>query len=73
MVSLVNKILCVAVRGDLKPVVLSKRKIKGEIDRQCLSTLKAKRMLDWGCRYSLGEGLRLIFNWYSNYLGDKNG
>lgn len=66
--ALVKKILHSAKRTDLKPVILSKRKIKGEIDKQYLSSAKAKRLLGWRCRYSLDEGLKKTLAWYSAYF-----
>lgn len=64
VLALVDKVLQVSDRKDLKPVILSKRKIKGEIDRQYLSSLKAQRLLNWKCSYSLDSGLRITYKWY---------
>lgn len=68
VLSLVHKILRVAKKYNLRPQVLGKKKIKGEIDRQYLSSLKANKMLGWKCRYTLEKGLKITFAWYSHYL-----
>jgi len=41
-----------------------------EIKHQYLSAAKARRLLDWGPRYSLEEGLRETLVWYAAYLGE---
>ena len=68
VLSLVNKILSISKIRNLRPEILSKKKIKGEIDRQYLSSSKAKRMLGWRCQSSLGRGLKKTFAWYFNHL-----
>jgi CDP-glucose 4,6-dehydratase len=68
VLSLVNKILYIAQKPHLKPEILSKRKIKGEIDKQYLSSLKARAKLGWRCRYSLEEGLKETYIWYRKHL-----
>jgi len=68
VLSLVEKILWIAKRRHLRPQVLSKRKIKGEIDRQYLSSSKARNSLGWKPHYSLEKGLVNTFAWYANYL-----
>lgn len=67
VLSLVNKILAIAKKSDLRPKILSKGKIKGEIDRQYLSSVKARKVLGWRCRYSLDKGLRKTYSWYLNH------
>lgn len=57
VLKLVRLILKLSGKNKLKPKILSKGKIKGEIDRQYLSSKKANRILRWHCRYSLAEGL----------------
>lgn len=68
VLSLVNKILSISNRRNLKPEILSKRKIKGEIYRQYLSSSKAKRMLGWSTRYTLKQGLKETYRWYKMHL-----
>lgn len=72
VLSLVKKLLNIAKKDNLTPEILSKGKIKGEIDRQYLSSRKANKILGWQCNYSLKAGLRLTFNWYADYLKCKN-
>ncbi|MCG8430665.1 MAG: GDP-mannose 4,6-dehydratase [Candidatus Omnitrophica bacterium] len=67
VLSLVRKILRIAGRSDLIPVIKSSGKISGEIDRQYLSSVKARRVLGWRPRYSLDKGLRLTLKWYGHY------
>lgn len=68
VLSLVKKILLVAQKPNLKPRILSKTKIKGEIDKQYLSTAKSKKMLGWRSRFSLESGLRKTLSWYAQHL-----
>ena len=68
VLSLVNKILLIAGKSNLKPKILSKRKIKGEIDKQYLSSLKARKRLGWKCKYGLDEGLGETYRWYKKHL-----
>ena len=72
VLSLVNKILSITKKPNLKPEILSKRKIKGEIDKQYLSNLKARSKLGWKCRHSLEVGLTKTFTWYSAHLKYQN-
>lgn len=64
VLSLVNKILDISKKTGLKPEILSKKKIKGEIDKQYLSSRKAKEVLGWESRYSIDTGLKETFAWY---------
>lgn len=68
---LVNKMLKISGRSGLKPDILSKRKIKGEIDRQYLSSRKANNVLKWKCEKTLDEGLEATFNWYAKHFKYK--
>ncbi len=68
VLSLVNRILKISHREDLRPKILSKAKIKGEIDRQYLSSAKAKKLLGWESRFSLDSGLRKTLAWYAGHL-----
>lgn len=67
VLSLVNKILKIA-KCDLAPKILSKKKIKGEIDRQYLSSGKAKELLGWKTSCSLNDGLKVTYDWYKKHL-----
>ena len=68
VIDLVNKLLIISGMKDLRPEILSKSKIKGEIDKQYLSSNKSRRILNWRPRYSLDEGLRKTFLWYRQIL-----
>lgn len=72
VLSLVHKILMITKKHNLRPKILIKGKIKGEIDRQYLSSQKANRLLGWKCRYSLDGGLKLTFAWHAKYLKCQN-
>ena len=68
VLGLVRNILQAAGREDLKPVILSKIKIKGEIDKQYLSICKARRTLGWKPRLFLSHGLAITIDWYKQYF-----
>ena len=68
VLALVEKIILIAQKKNLKPQILSKRKIKGEIDRQYLSSAKAKNVLGWKPRCLLDKGLRKTHDWYFKFL-----
>lgn len=72
VISLVEEILAIAKKTDLEPEILSKRKIKGEIDKQYLSSAKAGKILKWKCRFTLTQGLWKTYQWYSDYFRCKN-
>lgn len=52
----------------LKPVIKGKEKMKGEIQRQYLSSEKAQKLLGWTPKYALDEGLRKTIRWYKDYF-----
>jgi CDP-glucose 4,6-dehydratase len=66
VLELVNLIIRLSKKSNLKPYILSKRKIKGEIDKQYLSINKATKVLNWRPRYTLQDGLKITFEWYKN-------
>jgi CDP-glucose 4,6-dehydratase len=68
VIDLVRLIIKLSGRSGLKPKILSKSKIKGEIDRQYLSSKKAKASLNWEPCYKLTQGLNKTIEWYSDYL-----
>jgi nucleoside-diphosphate-sugar epimerase len=51
----------------LKPEVLGKGSLHGEIDRQWLDGEKAKRLLGWEPRVGLEEGLRRTITWHREH------
>jgi len=68
VIKLVKMILEASGKTGLTPKILSKGKIKGEIDKQYLSSAKAKRMLGWQPKYSLKEGLKITYKWYQEHI-----
>lgn len=71
VLKLVNEIIKLSGRKSLKPVILGKGKLKGEIDKQYLDITKARRLLSWKPRYKLEEGLKKTIEWYENFLKEK--
>ncbi|MFH1888571.1 MAG: GDP-mannose 4,6-dehydratase [Candidatus Omnitrophota bacterium] len=71
VLDLVKLIIRLSGSMNLKPRILSKRKIKGEIDRQYLSSSKAHKVLNWSPEYGLREGLSRTMAWYRDYLRIK--
>lgn len=68
VLELAKLIIKISGNDKLQPKIISKTKIKGEIDRQYLSSEKARRILRWYPRCGLSEGLNKTFNWYKAYL-----
>lgn len=71
VLSLVNKILMIAKKQNLKPEILSKQKIKGEINRQYLSSKKANALLGWQFRHCLEDGLKETYKWYKIFFSKR--
>ena len=69
VIELVNKILSIMDRKDLKPTILNE--VKGEIKHQYLSAVKAKEMLEWCPIYGFEEGLRETVEWYKQFFKDS--
>jgi CDP-glucose 4,6-dehydratase len=67
---LVTVILAAAQRPDLRPRILGQA--SGEIDRQCLSAEKARRLLGWHPTTGLSDGLSRTIDWYKQYLQTAN-
>ena len=51
-----------------KPVIQGKGRSRGEIQRQYLSSEKARRLLGWAPKYALEDGLKATIDWYRDYL-----
>ncbi len=68
VIKVVKKIIKISGNTKLAPEILGKGKIKGEIDRQYLSSVKARRILGWKPKYSLQEGLEITYKWYKEHL-----
>lgn len=69
VLDLVEQILALMGRPDLKPKILNQA--KGEIPHQYLSSRKAKKLLGWQSRYGLEEGLREAIQWYQEFFDEK--
>jgi len=54
------------MNSDLHPVILNQAQC--EIKHQCLSAVKAKKLLNWEPKYSIEEGLEKTIKWYSDFL-----
>jgi CDP-glucose 4,6-dehydratase len=59
------KILQLMRRGDLEPIILNQA--RAEIKHQYLDSSKARRLVNWKCRYSLEEGLMETIKWYRDF------
>ncbi len=68
VLTLVETILRLSGRTDLKPEVLGKGSLHGEIDRQWLDGEKAKRLLGWEPCVTLEEGLQKTIASYTTFL-----
>jgi len=71
VLELVGAILNATGRSDLKPKVLGKGKLSGEIDRQYLSSVRAHEVLGWSARESLESGLMKTTAWYAKFLAGQ--
>ncbi len=66
---LVEKILSVMGRDDLKPEILGEA--SNEINHQYLSAKKAREILGWKPAFSVDEGLKLTIEWYKDFFKDN--
>jgi CDP-glucose 4,6-dehydratase len=66
----VRKILELAGRSDLEPVVENTVRSGDEIDAQYVDSSKAEQLLGWKARVQLEEGLEQTINWYRQHLGE---
>ncbi len=66
VIEVVDAILRVLDRADLKPVI--QNEASHEIREQFLDCAKARTRLNWRARYSLEEGLRRTAAWYRRFL-----
>jgi CDP-glucose 4,6-dehydratase len=65
VVDTVNKVLKV-MNNDLKPIILNKT--NNEIEKQYLSSKKARSLLKWEPSYDIEQGLNKTVQWYKNFL-----
>lgn len=63
-----QKIIKVSGKKNLKLRVHSEIELKKEIDKQYVSTEKAKALLGWSPKYSLEQGLKETYKWYGKKL-----
>ncbi len=70
VLELVELILQLMGRTDLRPVILNKA--SNEIERQYLSAAKARKLLGWQPLFSLEEGLRHTIKWYQMFFGKED-
>ncbi|MFA4992778.1 MAG: GDP-mannose 4,6-dehydratase [Candidatus Omnitrophota bacterium] len=68
VIKLVKKIIKISGNTALTPEISGKGKIKGEIDKQYLSSAKAKRVLGWQAEYPLQKGLEITYKWYKEHI-----
>ena len=68
VLQLVQTILRVARKTRLKPKILGKGGLPGEIPRQWLDSSKAKRLLGWEPKVKLEVGLRKTLAWHRKAL-----
>lgn len=68
VIGMVKNILKISGSTNLIPRILGKGKAKGEIDRQYLSSVKARRVLGWRPKYSLQKGLAITYKWYKEHF-----
>ncbi len=66
VLDLVKTILKITGREDLKPQILGKGSLPGEINRQWLDGSKVKRVLNWEPKVKLEEGLQKTLEWYKS-------
>jgi CDP-glucose 4,6-dehydratase len=68
ILDLVNLILSLIGRSDIKPNIVSECKTHSEIDQQSVSSEKAKRELGWEPKWNFEDGLKETINWYRDHL-----
>lgn len=68
---IVDKITSLSGKTHLKPQILGQGKQVGEIERQFLSSRKARERLGWRAAYSIDDGLRETLQWYGDFFGGR--
>lgn len=66
VLKVVETLLKISGKKYLKPQILGKGSLHGEIDRQWLDGAKALKVLGWKPRVTLEQGLKKTLNWYSH-------
>ncbi|MCW3992162.1 MAG: GDP-mannose 4,6-dehydratase [Candidatus Bathyarchaeota archaeon] len=69
ILDLVEKIIELSGRHDLRPDIRGKDAGHAEIDRQWLDATKARKVLGWEPKVGLEEGLSKTIEWYRDHLG----
>jgi CDP-glucose 4,6-dehydratase len=69
VLELVQKILHVAGRQDVQPIVLNEA--NNEIAHQYLDSTRARDQLGWQPEYSIEDGLRHTLDWYRRHLTEE--
>jgi CDP-glucose 4,6-dehydratase len=69
VLEIVETILRLAHREDLRPMILDKA--EREIRNQYLSSERAHRVLNWKPRFSLEQGLEETLGWYRDFFGER--
>jgi CDP-glucose 4,6-dehydratase len=69
VIELVNKIIKIAGKEKLKPII--KNSAKGEIKDQYLSCKKARDILQWKPKHTLDEGLEKTHKWYTKWFAER--
>lgn len=68
VLQIVEKILSLSKAEGLRPAILGKGKTAGEIEKQYLSSEKARKTLGWTPGYTIEEGLSETIKWYQDYF-----
>lgn len=63
-----QKIMKASGKKNLKLKVHAEIELRKEVDKQYVSTEKAKALLGWSPKYSLDQGLKETYAWYSKNL-----
>ena len=66
MLDLVEKVLAMMDRSDLRPVI--QNAVRTEIREQTLDAAKARERLGWKPRLGMDEGLARTIDWYTRFL-----
>ena len=69
MLELVDKVLGMMGRADLRPVV--ENIASAEIREQYLDASKARKLLGWAPKHGMDEGLRRTIEWYRRFFADE--
>lgn len=64
VLKVVQTIIRLSGKKNLRPQILGKGSLNGEIDRQWLDSSKIKKLLNWEPKVKLEEGLRKTLEWY---------